>query len=196
MSKIGSIILAAGSSSRLGKPKQLLNHSGQSLIRRSIQVAQAITDMPLVVLGANYQEVSKEIRPLQIRDVFNLNWNKGMGNSIKFGIQEINRLQPDIDAVIIMVCDQPFAGPELLQQLVTAYRKGNKIVAASYRDTAGVPVLFDRTYFKELLKIDDQAGAKMLLRKYQVATVPFPQGYIDIDTPADWQNFSKNNGEN
>ncbi|ELR68312.1 CTP:molybdopterin cytidylyltransferase [Fulvivirga imtechensis AK7] len=191
MSKIGIIILAAGPSSRLGKPKQLLHHDGETLLRRSIKTALRTTDITVTVLGANYTEIKKDIRHLNTHVIFNLDWNKGMGNSLKFGLQELNKLHPGLSAAIIIVCDQPFLDHSILVKLAEAYEQGNSIVATSYNGTAGVPVLFDRRYFKEILKIDDHSGAKALLSRYKAFSIPFPQGHIDIDTPWDWENFNK-----
>ena len=152
------------------------------------------SDTTVTVLGANYSEIKKDIRNLNTHAIFNLDWNKGMGNSLKFGLQELNKLQPRLTAAIIMVCDQPFLDHTTLTKLIKAYEEGNTIVATSYNGTTGVPVLFDRRYFKEILKIDDHSGAKVLLNKYEIFSVPFPQGHIDIDTPLDWENFNRYSG--
>ncbi|MBL6446951.1 nucleotidyltransferase family protein [Fulvivirga sp. 29W222] len=189
MSKIGVIILAAGSSSRLGRPKQLLRLNGESLLQKSIKAALDVSETTLTVLGAHYQEIGEEIKYLKTESLFNLDWNKGMGNSIKFGLHEIHKLHPDLNAVIIMVCDQPFVTGGLLNKMIEAYHKGHPLVASAYGNTVGVPALFDRQYFKQILKIDDKKGAKAILGHGDAFLVPFPLGGQDIDTPKDWENF-------
>ncbi|GAA0891348.1 hypothetical protein GCM10009122_10270 [Fulvivirga kasyanovii] len=189
VSKIGVIILAAGSSSRLGRPKQLLRFNGESLLQKSVKAALDVSDITLTVLGAHYQEIGEEIKYLKTKSLFNLDWNKGMGNSIKFGLHEIHKEHPDLNAVIIMVCDQPFVSGELLNTMIDAYHRGNALVASSYGSTVGVPALFDRQYFKQILKIDDKKGAKAILNHGDAYLIPFPQGSQDIDTPKDWENF-------
>lgn len=189
MSKIGIIILAAGSSSRLGRPKQLLRLNGESLLQRSVKAALDASEITLTVLGSHYQKVGEEIKYLKTQSLFNLDWNKGMGNSIKFGLHEIHKLHPDLNAIIIMVCDQPFVSGELLNKMIDAYHRGHPLVAAAYGSTVGVPALFDRQYFKPLLKINDKKGAKAILSSGSPFLIPFPQGSQDIDTPKDWENF-------
>lgn len=187
MNKIGAIILAAGASSRLGRPKQLLRYHGESLIQRSVRTASHVAEATVAVLGASYQEVRQEIRHLDTHAVFNLDWNKGMGNSLKFGLYELNRYSPGLSGAIIMTCDQPLISPQFLKQMTEAHEEGHAIVAAAYNGIVGIPVLFDRMYFKEILKIDDLRGAKPLLKKYDVFSMPFPEGSLDVDTPEDWE---------
>lgn len=189
MSKIGIIILAAGASSRLGRPKQLLRLNGESLLQKSIKAALDASEITLTVLGAHYTQVQQEIKYLNTHSLFNLDWNKGMGNSIKFGLHEIHKLHPDLNAAIIMVCDQPFVTGKLLNRMIDAYHKGNPLVASVYGSTVGVPALFDRQYFKHILKIDDKMGAKAILSNGDPFLVAFPQGSQDIDTIKDWENF-------
>ena len=194
MSKIGIIILAAGASTRLGRPKQLLQLNGESLVQKTVKAALDVSDITLTVLGSHYNEVHQEIKYFKTQTAFNLDWNKGMGSSIKFGLHEIHKTHPDLQAVIITVCDQPFLTSKLLGQLVEAFYKGNPLVASVYGNTVGVPVLFDRQYFKMLLKIDDEVGARHLLKREDPFLVSFPRGSQDIDTETDWENYQRHNG--
>ncbi len=197
-SNIAIIILAAGASTRMGTPKQLLPYQGYSLIRRTIESAVASVCKPVVVvLGANAQRIACEINQSSVMVVENPDWHLGMGSSIRRGILEIATCSPTIDAAVITVCDQPFLDPEIINHLVAAYNStGKPIVACQYADTLGVPVLFKHTLFDELATLTETVGAKKLINKYhnQVFSIPFPLGVIDIDTPIDYQQLQKNFG--
>src|SRR5687768_6796078 len=121
--KIGAIILAAGGSTRMGSPKQLLKFEGTTLIRRAASAANdAGCDQVIVVTGAASEDVRGELDALDVHEIFNAEWQTGMASSIKVGIGEITRADPDVDAVVIMVCDQPHVTAELIRLLITAYR--------------------------------------------------------------------------
>jgi len=186
---IGIIILAAGESSRMNGSKQLLKIGGESLLRRSVTTALHLHCPTVTVLGANFQQHKREIGDLNTEIVFNLDWKKGMGNSLKFGLNHLHHNYPTLEGVVIMVCDQPYLNTEVLYKLIKYFEVGHDIVASSYRDTLGVPVLFGRDYFKELTKIPDEKGAKYLLKKYESYPVQFPEGATDIDTDEDWDAY-------
>ena len=187
----GIIILAAGSSSRLGKPKQNLIYKGQTLLQNAIETALKSSCKPvMVVLGANYSNIIPTIRNVPVSIVYNQDWNEGMASSIRTGIAKIQQLTPETTSIILMLCDQPFVDTSLLNKIVQ--KKSTKgIVASSYKDTAGPPVLFDKIYFDELLLLKGQEGAKKLLLKYpdDVITVPFTLGGVDIDTIEDYERL-------
>ncbi len=187
----GIIILAAGSSSRLGKPKQNLVYKGQTLPQRAIATAAASVCMPvIVVLGANEEVIKPTIENDTINIIHNPDWQEGMASSIRSGINALQKMEPKADSVILMLCDQPFVDAILLAQLVQ--KKSTKgIIASAYDDTTGAPVLFDAAYFDELLSLKGHEGAKKLLLKYpdNVVTVPFPLGGIDIDTMKDYERL-------
>jgi molybdenum cofactor cytidylyltransferase len=92
---------------------------------------------------------------------------------------------PDLDGVIFLVCDQPFLSVSFLQQLLTMQHKtGKPIIASSYGNTVGIPALFHKAYFPELLSLKGDAGAKKIMQAHttDMATIDFPLGHIDIDT--------------
>jgi molybdenum cofactor cytidylyltransferase len=190
---IGIIILAAGASTRMGKPKQLLPYQGRSLLRHITEVAIASKNQPIiVVLGANAEIIKPEICQLPVQIVQNLQWGSGMSSSIRTGIETVNALGQNVEAVVITLCDQPFVSPEVINQLVKAYRLTPKaIVASEYADTLGVPALFHHTFFSKLANLKQGEGAKQIIKKYinQVTSVPFLQGKIDIDTPDDYEQL-------
>ncbi len=194
-SNIAIIILAAGASTRMGTPKQLLPYQGYSLIRRTIQSAVASVCKPIVVvLGANAQQIISEVNQSSVMVVENPHWHLGMGSSIRRGILSLVTYSQTIDAAVITVCDQPFLSPEIINHLVGVYHStGKPIVACQYADTLGVPVLFKNTFFFELTTLNETVGAKKLINKYhnQVFSIPFPLGTIDIDTPGDYQQLQE-----
>lgn len=186
-----AIILAAGESSRLGRPKQNLLFQGQTLLNRTIDAAKGSNcDPVIVVLGANAEKITP------IKDVitlYNKDWIEGMASSIRTGINGING-DFSVHRAIILLCDQPFVSAELLNSLIGMYKQtGKPIVACSYKRTMGVPALFDRTLFGELLSLQGQQGAKKIFKAYvnQVVIVPFEKGSIDIDTPDDYHQLRK-----
>src|SRR5665213_1527151 len=188
----GIIILAAGSSSRLGQPKQNLAFKGQTLLQRAIDAALGSACRPvIVVLGANIETIKPTIADKPVHIASNQDWSEGMASSIRLGVTELKKVQPGADSVILMLCDQPFVTSVILDQLVQSKSKKG-IVACGYNDTIGVPVLFDEFYFDDLRSLKGQEGAKNFLLKYPdaVTEVSFPLGSIDIDTVKDFKKIS------
>jgi molybdenum cofactor cytidylyltransferase len=189
----GIIILAAGASTRMGSPKQLLPYQDNTLLQYSIDVALSTGFSPvIVVIGAMAQDILPIINNDRITIVENQEWQEGLGSSVRIGISTLMDQSPLVESAILMLCDQPFVTNSLLHQLVeTKIATHKKIVASTYKNTAGVPVLFDKSFFPELLQLQGQDGAKKLLIQHsaEVATVPFPEGAIDIDTPEDYDTF-------
>lgn len=191
--EIAILLLAAGSSSRLGRSKQLLSITGQPLLLKSVKAAieSGIKNIT-VVLGANEQAHREVITDAGVQVVVNTAWKKGMGNSLKVGLSYLLQQTPKAEAVITMVCDQPLINSDQLLKLIFQYESSEStIVASFYQGVAGVPVLFDRTLFSELLSMSDETGAKKILQEHPhlVKTVPFPGGEIDIDTEDDLKKF-------
>ncbi len=193
MNKTGIVILAAGSSTRLGQPKQLLSFEGSTLIARVAGEALSAALHPVVVVtGALTDEITNVLAGKKAHLAHNARWQEGMGTSIVAGLAAIQNLQPDAEAVIIAVSDQPHLSAALLQTLITTQVSTNKgIVACSYSDTIGTPALFTRPFFSILRGLSGNEGARKVLLQYrdELAVVPFPEGAIDIDTPEDYQKF-------
>ncbi|MFN6087802.1 MAG: NTP transferase domain-containing protein [Cyclobacteriaceae bacterium] len=192
--EIAILLLAAGSSSRLGRSKQLVSIKGQPLLLKSMNAAiETGIENIIVVLGANEQEHHQVIKDARVHVVVNADWKKGMGSSLKTGLSYLLQQTPKTEAVITMVCDQPLITSDQLKKLIAEHESSRStIVASFYQGVAGVPVLFDRTLFSELLSMPDEAGAKKIIQQHPhlVKTVPFPGGEIDIDTDDDLKKFS------
>lgn len=189
----GIILLAAGASSRLGKPKQLLLYKNKVLLQHGVDTAiNTGTNTIILVLGANAQLLQTEIQHKEVSVVINNNWEEGMAASIRCGLNKLLVINPSINAVIIMVCDQPFVTEKLLEELQSIYLQTHQpIIASRYQNILGTPALFDKTIFEALLELKGDTGAKKILNENPqwVSVVDFPEGIIDIDTEADYEKL-------
>lgn len=186
---IAAIVLAAGASTRLGQPKQLLRLDGETLLHRSVRSAIEAGFSPVVVvLGARAESMLPELRDLDVVSVVNENWGEGMASSLHRGLSEILRREPAVPAVLLMVCDQPSATSDLLTGLSVEHRqRGLAITACEYGGELGVPAIFSQKIYPGLLALTGDQGARRIIRSdpRRVASFPFPGGENDIDTPAD-----------
>ncbi|MCC5652809.1 nucleotidyltransferase family protein [Nostoc sp. XA013] len=198
MSDVGLIILAAGASVRMGTPKQLLRYGEQSLIGHIVEVANASVCHPIiVVLGAYSERIKPEINSEEVHIVENPLFGEGISSSIRVGIEALNLINKEAKAVVLMVCDQPFISPQLINQLVEVHETTLKpIVASQYANTLGVPALFNRTLFAKLTRLSGTDGARQIIKKYlgEVLAIPFSEGVFDLDTPDDYEQLLIKNG--
>ncbi len=185
----GCVILAAGSSSRMKQPKMLMEFNGTIFIQHIIQTAKQLPDTTIAVVTGCYHDLLQPIlmnEPVDI--VYNDNWEKGMGSSISAGITRLN--QSSISNCFVLVCDQPYITATLLKEMLQQKElTGKGIVACSYQDTFGTPVLFDQRYFNLLMQLDGPTGAKKMVQQFldDTVMVDFPEGAVDIDTPEDYR---------
>lgn len=189
------LLLAAGASSRMGQSKQLLPIKGKPLLQHMVEIAsESKAGKVIVVLGANEKKHKETIQGYSIDVLNNHQWQKGMGSSIKLGLKFINERFPESEGVIISVCDQPHLSTAHFVRLCKTFSETEKsIVASSYKDTLGVPILFSRKRFSDLLSIEDTEGAKKIIQihKNDVTSIPFPLGEIDLDTMEDYNTFNQ-----
>lgn len=187
----GLVLLAAGASSRLGEPKQELLFQGKTLLEGATAAALASVCRPIVVvLGANAGKISFQAEAGAVVTVHNSEWEEGMASSIRCGLTKLVSVSPEVSGCVFLVCDQPYVDATLLNNLIqTKNDSGKGIVASSYKETIGTPVLFDKVFFPELMALAGQEGAKKLVFKHsrEVISVPFSLGAIDIDTQADYE---------
>jgi molybdenum cofactor cytidylyltransferase len=178
-----TLILAAGSSSRLGRPKQLVPFGGTTLIEHAVQIAkEAGAREVIVVLGADADKVEPLLQG--VLPVVNPRWEAGMGSSISCGMRSLSQ---DSKAVIITVCDQPKVTAEHLRKLANEILNSQaSIAASSYAGVLGVPAAFGSSLFPELGALRGDKGARDLIRRTSdVAAVELVGGERDIDVPAD-----------
>ena len=184
---MAAVILAAGASVRLGQPKQLLRFRGETLIHRAARLACAAGLTPVhVVVGYRGAEVSAALGEFggAVAVVTNPDWRHGMGSSLARGVASL----PPVAAALVLVTDQPYLSAAVLAAVLQRYRKGPaSLVACRYAGgTVGVPALFDRRHFAELAALSGARGARPLFARHAaaLATVSFPEGDADVDTPA------------
>lgn len=189
-SEIGLVILAAGASVRLGAPKQLLRFEGETFLRRIALASAASVCRPVIaVFGAQSDRFKTELSDLDVHAVENFDWQKGMGSSVKTGVERLLEINESAEAVVLAVCDQPFVTTEIIDRLARTYRKNKvSIVASAYGETLGVPALFSRALFPQLLQLEGFGGAKQIIKQFagETISVAFPAGATDIDTPEDF----------
>ena len=193
MRNIGAIILAAGASSRFGQAKQLLSFQGESLVRRAVRSAiEGGCACVTVVVGDARDPIETELRETPAIIVENPEWQRGLGTSIRCGLRHLLSSRPELDAIVLLACDQPFVDASVITSLIAQRENSRKpIVASSYANTLGIPALFDRVCFEALLALPDDSGAKALIesRSIDVAPMEFEKGAIDIDTPVDFERI-------
>ncbi len=184
------IILAAGSSSRLGTPKQLLLWQGQPLVKIVSQKLLATGIQPIiVVVGAESNAVKKALEDLDITTVENLYWKEGISTSIRAGIAA---LPDNIQAAIFATSDQPFVPESLIRKLIDEYRQtGAEIICPECKGELRNPVLFDKSLFAELTQLEGDTGGKALFDHHRITRVEWQneEDFRDIDTQEEMQEM-------
>lgn len=190
---VGAVILAAGSSSRMGSPKQTLQFRGQSLLRRAALAALGAGCRPIIVVTGAYAELSRgELIGLDVREVLNTHWETGMASSVRSGVEGLVSADADAAAAVFILCDQPHVTSDVISGLVAAHRAtGRPVIASTYGGSFGVPALFSRTLFAELTLLEGRSGAKEVIKRHasEAHFLPFRGGEVDVDTPDDFSRL-------
>jgi len=194
MSKVGAIILAAGMSKRMGKPKLLLPLKGAPLIYYPISLALRNQLIPVGVIAGQYMnEIQKEMNELtNITYIYNPQFESGMASSLKLGIQAVDK---QVDAVMIFLGDQPFVPDVVIEALLKEYElnkeNGVHIIRPCYDGELGHPILFDKRLFNEFDEITGDEGGRSIIKanKDRLKIIDFPnrQWGLDIDTPEEYE---------
>ena len=186
MNNIQHLLLAAGASKRMGKPKQLLPWGNKTLIEHQIHVLLETNNNISVVLGAYSDKISEVIKKFPIEIYTNKDWENGMGTSISYGLKMLLDKHPEVDAVLISLIDQPLIKSTHFKKMTDLFQPGKNEIIVSYseKDWSGSPVLFDKVYFKELLKLKGDEGAKRIVHKYRNSVKLIDGGDLlkDVDT--------------
>ncbi len=189
--RVAAVVLAAGGSSRMGSPKQLLRIAGESLVRRAAQTALASRCAAVfVVVGAHAKAVTQELDGLAVTLVRNPHWQDGIGSSIRAGVEAVVAAEPHFDAVLITLADQPAVATKLLDQLVAAgVAAPAGLVGCEYAGTVGAPALFAQQHFDALRALEGDRGGRALLAAHAdvVVRIPCPLAAIDIDRREDYE---------
>jgi len=194
---IAVIILAAGSSSRLGKPKQLLDFQTETFIKHTVKTALQTACKPIIVVnGFLQEELNLEMENLPVKVVHNPDWEQGICSSIRAGTTALSKIESSdqIDAVLILLCDQPLITAQHLNQLITQfYLDKRSIAATNYAAIQGVPAIFGKSLFPILQTLPGDRGAQWLFKEYQdqLTVVPFEGAAIDVDTEDDYLRLLK-----
>ncbi len=187
--RFAAILLAAGASTRMGRPKQLIRLGGESLLRHAARMATEAGCAPVVVvLGDRADQMRSELDGLPVLAAVNEDWAEGMGSSLRFGMISLSGMRPAVAGVLVLVCDQPGLSSEHLRRLLLRQAAGTALVTASlYGGRAGVPAVFAPALFPKLAALEGDRGARDLIRGHEdeVETVSWPEGALDLDGPED-----------
>ena len=187
------MILAAGASSRLGQPKQLLRLGNTTLLERcGWEAMRSGVSKTVVVLGCNRESIRPVLAGLPVEIVVNPFWEEGLASSIRTAVEWFLGHTPNAAGILFMASDQVSIERSSLSKLLAAFDgKRDRIVVARYARTTGIPALFGRAYLSELSRLHGDRGARSLIRKYpeQVCEVPLPEAAVDIDRREDWEAF-------
>lgn len=184
MIPVPAIILAAGASQRLGTPKQAVEWEGEALLHRTARVALEAGFSPVFVVVGAAEEISRQaLGGLTVEVIPNAKWAEGMAASLRVGMAA---LPACASAVLVLVCDQPALSLELLVEMAQLHRRApDRVIAAHYAGTRGVPALFPAHRFPDLWSLTGDRGARGALKGEGVLEVPFPNGELDVDSPGD-----------
>jgi CTP:molybdopterin cytidylyltransferase MocA len=187
--RLACVVLAAGGSSRLGQPKQLVRRGRRPLLLHAVQAASAAVEdrsRIVVVLGAEALRLRALLRRAapDVRAVTNARWRAGLATSLRAGVRAASRRG---EAVLVLLVDQPDVDAAALRRLVGAWRRRPTAPAAArYAGRVGVPAILPRRSWRALRALERDAGARALLRDARdVTAVDMPEAELDVDTPAD-----------
>jgi CTP:molybdopterin cytidylyltransferase MocA len=178
--RVSAVVLAAGASTRLGEPKQLVMLGHETLLERAVRTSREAGCSPvIVVVGAEHSQVLEKCVLGNAVTVINDQWQEGMASSIRLGVQALESAAKDAEGVLLMTCDQPAVTMKHLLRLMRELERK----ASRYAGRNGVPAFFPKKYFDQLMMLKGDAGARELLAEAQYEELE--NGELDIDTPRD-----------
>lgn len=196
MNKLPVLVLAAGTSSRMKSVKQLLDIDSKTMLDIVLEKADKLApNNTYCVLGAYADKIKSSIKNKNTTFLLNEKYNKGLSESIKLGVQFLDKNDINIDGVFILLADQPAIELSYLNAMKKLWHLSpKKIVASTYEKQIGVPAIFPKRYFDELKIIEGDKGAKKLLKslKKEVILSDLTTNLVDLDTFEDYQKYVKN----
>ena len=193
MTKIPILLLAAGGSSRMGQPKPLLPWGNTTLIEHQIQTLIKTGNPVNVILGSFSDFIIPLIENYPVNICINNNWQSGMGSSISFGILQIIRKYPKAQGVLICLVDQPLVSTFYYEKMSDTFQPGLRLILVSRAISGwtGVPVIFDKYYFNDLLELTKDEGAKKIIQQHEESVINFEGCDIldDIDSPQSYRQL-------
>ena len=190
--KVAGVVLAAGASNRMKGIKQLLPWKKTTLLGHAInQLLQSGVEKVFVVLGANENIISEQVKTENIELISNAKWKDGMSSSIVKIIEYFEEMNFDFDGLLIAVCDQPLLDNNHYKKLVMSCISQDRIIVSSYGDQVGVPALFGKNFFSELKELKHDYGAKSVIQKHlsKMIQLDAPNGLIDLDTMEQYNHY-------
>lgn len=175
---VSALVLAAGTSSRMGEQNKLaMSAGGSTILQQSLAAVQAANVQEVLVVLGHEAEALEPLMPIEIRRELNPDYADGIGKSLSFGISKISS---DADACFIFLADMPLVAATTLDSLRKAWEQAGRpvICAPAYRGEQGHPVLFDRYFFPELRQLSGDRGAKSLFTRHPEAVV-----LVETDDP-------------
>ena len=196
---ISAILLAAGESRRMGRPKQLLTWRGKTLLQHSLEsLINSAADEIILVLGYETNLIRESLPPLPIKIVINPDYKQGMASSLRKGLLAMD---PRSEAFLVLLADQPGIGPEIINRVIRDFQRADPrrgIVRPVYRGLRGHPVLIGVRYLQEALQLQGDMGARQILMNHpeDIIEIEVTQDVVlkDIDTPEEYQNYMKRAG--
>jgi molybdenum cofactor cytidylyltransferase len=186
------LVLAAGASTRLGQPKQLVQIGGRPALHIAVSNAVAVAGNAVtVVIGANAGDLTYLLSHSPASAIVNRQWEEGIASSIRCGLSVVPAAA---DAAMIVLGDQVCVTSDDLKRLLAAWnRQENDIAAATYERHVGVPAIFPRWCFSELAQLRGDEGARKILQRNpeRIARVPMTNAGFDLDTPEDLAALTK-----
>ncbi|MCZ6776566.1 MAG: nucleotidyltransferase family protein [Ignavibacteria bacterium] len=193
---VAAIVLAAGESGRMGTPKALLRIGGKSFIRHIVDVLNSSeVEKVVVVLGANAEEIKRELAGLDVTVVINQDYSAGQLSSLVKGIETVEPFSPD--GILLHPVDNPMVSAEVFDALVGKFYETSCLIALpTFKGKRGHPVLFSAKLFGELKKAPPDMGARSVVWSHAAEVVEVEtkdEGIIcDIDTREDYENLQRN----
>jgi molybdenum cofactor cytidylyltransferase len=193
-SRIGAVVLAAGMSSRMGEPKQVLRLGERTVLGQTLEnIRGARLDEIVLVLGFAAEAIAQQIAVERVKVVINPQYREGMASSLRAGLAALN---PDINAALIVLADQPFVRPAVFDQIIDRYIESRaQIAIPTFRGFRGNPVLLDRSVFPEVMALTGDIGCRAIFGSHSDGIVKVPVDdvgiLLDIDSKDDFERLQR-----